>query len=179
MAKPSNKLFTEKDFKDKKDRLDRIKMSIIEPSLEEYLNNDDFTYAQKLHQAFALTYSDYEMTNAVKMIQSQLEGGMMSLPAAKSIYNDMCAVYDDFLAKNKKLEKARLVEKLYKLGKLAEEKADTAQDFDYVSKIYERAAKLDGLYDVIDDLPDMSQLKLPEIIELSSDPALLEVDSAE
>jgi hypothetical protein len=148
MRLPKIKLYTNEEFR-AASRLEKFKMCLIDAHYEPLLNDRDTVYWAKLRRAFSLTYDLVSRTSAIQIIQSDTEIDVERLEYAVQIYKEMCVVYDDFLHRNKKVTRMALVEKLYKLADLAEEKADSAQDFKYVADILKTAGTFEGL-----DKPD-------------------------
>lgn len=178
MSKKLSKLeiYSLSDFK-KADRLDRIRMSMVEP--ERFpLDGDDWQYAQDLETAWLLVSNETRESVAVRLIQNNVPGAE-SWYRANRMLRDVETLYAPFIAKNRDLQRRRVVEKLYAMAEIAEKRAHGTDEegkewadkewLVIAQKLYKDAAELEGLH--TDNAPpfDPDELIIPEI-EITSDP---------
>lgn len=162
-------LYKEKDFK-AASRNDRFYMCILEPKMEAYLPDRDRDYFSQLKACFVLCAEEVSQSVAIKKIQNTLTKDGRN-DSAHKLYKDMCEVYGKITKRNKAFAKVVLVEKLYALAALAEQNVSekpTPEELDIVAKIYERAAKIEGL-DKEETLFDAQEITIPEI-HITNDP---------
>lgn len=178
------KIYSQADF-GKADRIDRIRMHMIEPE-RFVLNDQDETYYRQLQAAYHLVFDELRESVAMKAIMETVEGAD-TWHRANKLMRDIYTLFSPFVQKNKDLRRAILLEKLYLMADVAQKKAVfkyTAQDkegndiehegadlewMELAGKLYAQAAKIEGL-----DQPEMSvinpdDLTIPEI-EITSDP---------
>lgn len=153
-------------------------MSMVEP--ERFpLDGDDWQYAQDLETAWLLVSNETRESVAVRLIQNKVPGAE-SWYRANRMLRDVETLYAPFIAKNRDLQRRRVVEKLYAMAEIAEKKAHGVEDdgetvwadkewFVIAQKLYKDAAELEGLH--TDNAPpfDPDDLIIPEI-EITSDP---------
>lgn len=158
-------------FYDAPTRLDRMKAVLLFDELRVLLTHDEDEYLKKLEKAFALSYKLTIETEAVTYISNRIDG-CERVAYAKQIFKDMHSVFDEFLDRNKELENALYSKRQQQYANAARKLADTAQDFDYVSKIEERAAKA-GQY-ALPPTIDEGETPLPKLLIITSHRAVLE-----
>lgn len=178
MSKKLSKIeiYSLSDFK-KADRLDRIRMSMVEP--ERFtLADDDWQYARDLESVWLLVSNETRESVAVRLIQNHVPGAD-SWYRANRMLRDVETLYAPFIAKNRDLQRRRVVEKLYAMAEIAEKRAHGTDeegnefaDKEWIviaQKLYKDAAELEGLH--TDNAPpiDPDDLIIPEI-EITSDP---------
>lgn len=189
MSKKQSKIeiYSLADFQ-KADRLDRIRMNMIEP--ERFVLDDaDWKYAKDLESAWLLVSNETRESVAIRLIQNQVYGAE-SWYRANRMLRDIEALYAPFLKKNQEVQRARVVEKLYAMAEVAEKKAyGTEDDGETVwadkewmviaQKLYKDAAEMDGIQHDNSPPIDPDDLVIPEI-EITSDPvAFLEAQTGE
>jgi len=174
----NNKLYTIADFRDA-DKMERLKMALLEESLRPMLTDRDERYLQAIESAFALTFKVEDDDSilvsereAVKMIQKMV-GGCESWQKASNAYHDMMALFTPFFSKKKGMRKVLYAQKLLELARRAESVATTAKDWGDVSRIYERAYEAEGL-----DRDDSDRIThaMPKVIIIGSDAATLKAE---
>lgn len=179
-------IYSLEDFR-KADRIDRIRMHMVEP--ERFILDDvDWQYFVDLEKAWHLVSNETRESVAIRLIQQHVHGAE-SWYRANRILRDIEALYAPFLKKNREVQRAKIVEKLYAMAEVAEKKAfGTDEDgtewadkewIVIAHKLYKEAAELDGLH--VDNAPpiDPDDLIIPEI-EITSDPvAFLETQTGE
>lgn len=196
MSKRQSKIeiYSQADF-GKADRLDRIRMHMIEPD-RFVLNDPDETYYRQLQSAYHLVFNELRESVAMKAIIENVPGAD-TWHRANRILRDIYTLFSPFVQKNKDLRRAILLEKLYMMADVAQRNAVykyEAEDaegnkvekeganlewMELAGKLYAQAAKIEGL-----DQPEVSMLNPDEItipaIEVTSDPqAFLEAQGEE
>lgn len=144
------------------------------------LDDQDWQYAQDLEHAWLLVSNETRESVATRLIQNNIRGAE-SWYRANRILRDIETLYAPFIAKNRDLQRRRVVEKLYAMAEIAEKKAHGIEDdgetvwvdkewIVIAQKLYKDAAELEGLH--ADNAPpiDPDDLVIPEI-EITSDPA--------
>lgn len=177
-------IYSLSDFK-KADRLDRIRMHMVEPE-RFVLDDQDEQYAMDLEHAWLLVSNETRESVAIRLIQNKVPGAE-SWYRANRILRDIETLYSPFITKNRDLQRRRVVEKLYAMAEIAEKKAmwtdedgNECADKEWIviaQKLYLEAAQLEGLHQ--DNAPpiDPDDLVIPEI-EITSDPqAFLEAQT--
>lgn len=135
-------IYTPTDFKNAS-KLDRILMSEMQPekfSLTDY----EERYLNDLREAYALVGDELSESVALKRIRIEIEG-YESYVAASKLLQDVQTYWRNFIVKNKEYKQGIAAAKMYALAQQAEELANDIEDLDLVSRMYERAAKLEGL----------------------------------
>jgi hypothetical protein len=158
-------------FRDAPTRLDRIKAVLLFDELRVLLTNDEDEYLRKLEKAFAVSYKLTVEAEAVTMISNRIIGAER-MAYAKQIFVDMHFVFDEFMDRNKELENALYAKRQQHYASAARKLAATTQDFDYVSKIEERAAKA-GQY-ALPPTVEEGETPLPKLLIITSNRAVLE-----
>jgi hypothetical protein len=151
-------------------RLDRIRMHMIEPERFE-LNNPDWEYYQALQQAFALVYNELRESVAVQAIRSNI-AGYDNFATAQNLLRDCLTLYGSFMVKNKDARRAMMLEKLYELAEIAQRKAVEFEDPEWMElagNLYAKAAAIEGLDKHEQSMPDPDELQIPAL-EITSDP---------
>jgi hypothetical protein len=165
----NNQLITE--FEELTERLDKIRMVLIYPELLALLNHTETAYFKKLQKAFALTYMMKIEAEAVAYISNHIEEAERTA-YAKQIFEDMHDVYGSFMDTNKALENKLYAERQKRYAAKARDLAESSQDYDYTSKIEERAAKAGGYDTPVDE--DVDDAPPPKLIFVTSDMGILE-----
>ena len=150
-------------FEETQNRIDKFRLSLLYPQLRGYLSDRDSEYFNKLEQAFRLAFKNKIASEAISIIENSIIGAERRDYALK-IYKDMLRLYD-FMDLNLDLENRLYHLRQRKLANMATEMAETVQDFDFVSKIEERAAKSIGIHQPQDDFEDES---LPKLLIITS-----------
>jgi hypothetical protein len=150
-------------FEETQNRIDKFRLSLLYPQLRGYLSDRDSEYFDKLEQAFRLAFKNKIASEAISIIENSIIGAERRDYALK-IYKDMLRLYD-FMDLNLDLENRLYYLRQRKLANMATEMAETVQDFDFVSKIEERAAKSIGIHQPQDDFEDES---LPKLLIITS-----------
>lgn len=181
MSKKQLEIYKAEDFREA-DRLGRIQMWLMQFELfDGMLSDADQRYYNDLHQAYQACFMELRSTVAIKWIQSNIRGAE-SWYKANQIFADMQALFGRFVEKNKAFQKSIIVEKLYNHAAVLEKNANILEKEgkivegamlrDMAGNKLEKAAKLEGLYDLEEGF-DPSEFEFPEI-EVTSDPAALE-----
>lgn len=175
--KRSLQIYSLADFQ-KADRLDRIRMHMIEPERFD-LGDDDQKYFQALQEAWLLVCNETREVVAIRLIQEQVPG-FDSWYRSNKLLRDVETLFAPFLERNKAVQRARVVEKLYLMASIAERQAmvkdeDTGEIYgdkewmEIAGKLLMDAAKLDGLDRDTTELINPDDVTIPEI-EITSDP---------
>lgn len=159
------------EFEDLENRLDKMRMVLIYPELRPLLNDLEDKYFRKLQKAFALTYTMKIEAEAIAYISNHVEDAERAA-YAKQIFEDMHDVYGAFMDTNKALENKLYAERQKRYAAKARDLAETSQDYDYTSKIEERAAKAGG-YDTPVEVENADYVA-PKLIFVTSDMGVLE-----
>lgn len=171
----------------KADRLDRIRMHMIEPE-RFLLVGQDWQYAQDLENAWLLVSGETRESVAIRLIQNNVFGAE-SWYKANRILRDVEALYAPFLKKNREVQHARVVEKMYAFAEIAEKKARWTDEegnecvnqewLVIAQKFLKDAAEMDGV-SADNAVPfDPDDLAIGDI-EITSDPkAFLEEQTEE
>lgn len=152
-------------------RLERIKAVLVFEELRVLLSESEDEYFRKLEKAFALVYNMSVEAEAVSMITNVIEG-CERVAYARQIVQDMRFVFDGFLQNNRELQNALYAKRQQHYATVARKLATTAQDFDYVSKIEERAAKA-GQYALPPNVEE-DETALPKLLIITDNPSVLE-----
>lgn len=152
-------------------RLERMKAVIVFDELRVLLSNDEDEYFKKLEKAFSLVYKMSVESEAVSLI-SNIISGCERMGYARQIWQDMHFVFDDFLMINRELQNAAYAKRQQHYASVARKLATTAQDFDYISKIEERAAKA-GQYALPPNLEE-GEILLPKLLIITDSPSVFE-----
>jgi hypothetical protein len=165
-------IYTQTDFRHAP-KLDRILMSEMEPQ-KFVLHDYESQYLHDLREAYALIGEELSEGVAIKRIRSEIVG-YESYAAASKLLHDVQAYWHCFLSKNREYKQAIVVNKMYALAQKAEEKAENIEDFDAVSKMYERAAKMEGLDKVEHLAINPADIQIGDVI-ITSDIAALKAE---
>lgn len=162
----------------KADRLDRIRMHMVEPE-RFVLHDDEWQYARDLEHAWLLVSGETRQGVAIRLIQNAGIGAE-SWYKANRILKDIEALYAPFLSKNREVQRMRVVEKLYYYADVAEKRAISTNEeggevvnqewLIIAQKFLKEAAEMEGLNAENAPLFDPDELIIPEI-EITSDPA--------
>lgn len=169
------------DFQ-KADRIDRLRMYMIEPD-RFALNNEDLEYYRQLNQAYQLVFDEIRQSVAIRAIQEAVPGAE-SWHRANAVLRDIYELFAPFFKKNKDLRRAILVEKLYAMAAIAERKAHGSYEDEegkkhefadqewmlVAERLYTQAAKFEGLDQHDVEMLDPDEIRIP-VIEITSDPA--------
>lgn len=171
----------------KADRIDRIRMNIIEPD-RFVLTDADWQYAKDLEHAWLLVSSETREAVAINLIRNSVPGAE-SWYKANRILRDVEALYAPFLSRNREMQRARVIERMYHFAELAQKRAVFTDDDGnecidqewllIAQKFLKEAAEMEGL-DATNALPfNPDDLVIPEF-EITSDPeAFLEEQTGE
>lgn len=164
------------DFQ-KADRLDRIRMHMIEPE-RFVLNDQDEVYYLQLQEAWLLVSNEVREAVAIRLIQDKVDG-CETYYKANRVLRDVEALFAPFLSKNRTIQRARIIEKMYLFAEKAESKAiwTDEEGLEYVDqewlmlaqKFYREAAEMEGLNKIEESMLDADDIEIPEI-EITSDP---------
>lgn len=162
----------------KADRLDRIRMNMVEPDRFP-LNGDDWQYSKDLEHGWLLVSGETREGVAVRLIQNHVPGAE-SWYKANRILRDIETLYAPFLTRNKEMQRRRVIDKLYAFADIAETKAKIVDDEgnehwdkDWLlmaQKFLKDAAELEGLGADNALAIDPEELVIPEI-EITNDPS--------
>ena len=108
------------DFQ-KADRIDRIRMHMIEPD-RFILGNDDQDYYHQLQDAWRLVSNEMRESVSIRLIQEQVDGAE-SWFKANRLLRDLEALFAPFLDQNRELQKRKVIDRLYKYAEIADKKA--------------------------------------------------------
>lgn len=174
-------IYSQADFH-KADRLDRIRMHMIEPE-RFILGDDDDAYYRQLQQAYHLVFQELRESVAMKAIMENVPGAD-TWHRANRILRDIYTLFSPFVQKNKDLRRAILLEKLYMMADVAQNRAvftctdddgkeKECADRDWMEmaeRLLSQAARIEGLDQPEKSAFDPDELVIPEI-EITSDPA--------
>lgn len=146
------------------DRVDKFRFCLVYPELRAFLSDRDVQYFEKLEMAFRLTFKSKIISESISMIENSVEGAERRA-YAQQIFADMKRLYD-FMDLNLELENKLYYMRQRGLAMAAHNLAGGAQDFDYVSKIEERAAKAIGTNVPIGEGED--EVMLPKLLIITS-----------
>lgn len=157
----------------KASRIEKFHLVLREVQFEELLTQQEYEYWQRLQQAFALTFKQFDQTKAIRVIRNQIPG-CERYETARRLYDDMGQVYGPFLRRNKELARAILVQRLWSLGVRLEQ---AGKHFE-AATVYEKAGQFEGLdkHDQVDF--DPADLQMPELT-ISNDPRYLRAQDVE
>lgn len=171
----------------KADRIDRIRMNMIEPD-RFVLTDVDWQYAKDLEHAWLLVSSETREAVAINLIRNGVPGAE-SWYKANRILRDVESLYAPFLSRNREMQRARVIERMYHFAEIAEKRAvfmdeagNECVDQEWLviaQKFLKEAAEMEGL-NAVNALPfNPDDLVIPEI-EITSDPsAFLEEQAGE
>ena len=168
-------LYTQADF-NSASKLDRILMSEMEPNKFALLDLEE-KYLGKIREAFVLVGEELQENVALKKIRERITG-YESYSQASKLLNDTLQYYNNFIPKNRAYKLSLVISKLYGLAEKANEQAQTIEDFDAVSKMLERAARLEGL-DKIQHGLNAADIQIGDVIITSNVKALQAEEKAE
>jgi hypothetical protein len=154
-------------------RKDKMRLCIRKEAYVHYLNDSDTQYFNALQSAFALLDTSSTSFEAVRLIRSQLQS-FESLERASELLKCVTFAYNDFLTRNQKLENflyARFQQELAQKLKAIADATNDSKDYEYASRIAERAAKAGGYAEPSDE---KETIDLPKLIVISSNERLLE-----
>lgn len=160
-------LFKEIDFKSAT-RLDRLRMCMLDPKWEGRLNDQEFQHLNRLRRCFSLVHDELSPHQAMKKIQADM-AHISNFDQAKTLYRDMCELYEGFMGRNKIFARAAMVEKLYGIAK----KLEDDDKLEAAAEIYYKAATLEGLDKADTKEFNPNDIKIPQII-ITSDPRAIE-----
>lgn len=174
------------DFR-KADRLDRIRMHMIEPH-RFVLNNDDQLYYDQLQEAWRLVSNEMQEGVAINLIQETIDGAE-SWFRANRMLRDIEELFAPFLDRNREMQKRKVIERMYLYAEKAHQKAiSKAEDgteqieagwLELAQKFLKEAAQMEGLDGDNATTLNADDVFIPEI-EVTSDPsAFLEAQNAE
>lgn len=146
------------------DRVDKFRFCLVYPELRTYLSDRDHEYFEKLEMAFRLTFKSKIVSESISIIENTVDGAERRA-YAQQIFRDMKKLYD-FMDLNLALENKLYYMRQRGLAMAAHQLAEAAQDFDYVSKIEERAAKAIGVNEPMSD--DEDEVALPKLLIITS-----------
>ena len=155
----SKQLFDKKDFRNA-DRLDKLYMALLDDTFKDELSDTDLRYFDKINRAFLLTCEDLQEGVAIRKIQSA--ENIERWATAKKIYLDMTTVYGQLPQRSKALSRQIYLAKHLNLIEVAEGIAESIEDLDRISKMLERAAKLEQID--IDDNDKPKAWILPNVV---------------
>jgi len=177
-------IYSQADF-GKAERLDRIRMHMIEPE-RFILNDQDDAYYRQLQSAYHLVFEELRESVATKAIMENVQG-CDTWHRANKVLRDIYTLFSPFVQKNKDLRRAILLEKLYLMADAAQKRAvfkyevvdneghkeeKDGADLEWMElagKLYAQAAKIEGLDQVELATINPDELTIPEI-EITSDP---------
>ena len=180
--KPSKiEIYSLADFQ-KANRLDRIRMHMLEPE-RFVLSDDDGEYYRQLQHAYHMVFDELRESVAMKAIMENVPGAN-TWHRANKVLRDIYELFSPFLKKNKDLRRAIVLEKLYMLADVAQKRAVfTYTDYkgdqqegadrewmEMAERLLTQAAKIEGLDQPEKAAFDPEELLIPEI-EITSDPA--------
>lgn len=150
------------------------------------LDDADWQYYVDLEKVWQITSAETRESVAIRLIQQHVFGAE-SWYKANRLLRDVETLFAPFLKKNRELQRARIVEKLYAMAEIAEKKAFGSDEegnewadkewMVIAQKMYKDAAELDGLHRDNSPLIDPDAIVIPEI-EITSDPqAFLETQT--
>ena len=168
-------LYTRADFNNAS-KLDRILMAEMEPHLY-YLHDYEERYLSDLREAYALIGDELSEGVALKRIRAEIVG-YESYAAASKLLQDVQVYWRSFITKNKDYKQAVVVARMYALAEKAEEMALTVAEFDIVSKMLERAAKIEGLDKVEAVTLNADDIQIGDVI-ITSDVSALRAEENE
>lgn len=177
MSKKLSKLtiYTQTDFREAS-KLDRILMSEMQP--EKFCLDDyEDRYLNDLRNAYALVGEELSEGVALRRIRTEVVG-YESYAAASKLLQDMQVYWRSFITKNKDYKQAIVVTKMYALAEKAEELAETVGDFDIISKMLERAAKIEGLDKVETLAMNPADIQIGDVI-ITSDVSALKAEESD
>jgi hypothetical protein len=146
------------------DRIDRFRFCLVYPELRHNLSDRDSEYFEKLEMAFRLTFKSKIISESISIIENTVDGAERRA-YAQQIFRDMKRLYD-FMDLNLELENKLYYMRQRGLAMAAHQLAAGAQDFDYVSKIEERAAKAIDVHTPISE--DEDEDSLPKLLIITS-----------
>lgn len=164
------------DFQ-KASRIDRIRMSMVEPD-RFVLDNDDYDYYRQLMAAWHLVSNECRESVALRLIQNEVDGAE-SWYKANRILRDVEELFAPFMERNRELQRRKVIDRLYAYAEIAHNKAvykdeeDKEQvDKDWIQlaqRFLKDAAEMEGLS--MEGAPpiDPDSIVIPEI-EITSDP---------
>lgn len=141
------------------------------------LTDYETRYLNDLREAFALIGEELSDSVALKRIRAVMVG-YESYAAASKLLQDVQVYWRNFITKNKDYKQAIVVAKLYALANKAEDIAETIEDFDLVSKMIERAAKMEGLDKVETLALNPDDIQIGDVI-ITSDVSALKAEENE
>lgn len=152
-------------------------MHMIEPD-RFVLNDQDWKYHIDLEQAWLLISGETRESVAIRLIQSSIPGAV-SWFRANRMLRDVEVLYAPFLKKNREVQRARVIEKLYEYAAIAEKKAiyTDEEGLEYIDqewfviaqKCLKDAAEMEGLNEDASTLINPDDVLIPEF-EVTSDP---------
>lgn len=169
-------IYTPIDFKNGS-KLDRIMMAEMQP--EKFMLSDyEQRYLEDLREAYGLVSDELSEGVAVVKIRN-LMIGYESYAAAAKLLSDMQEYWRRFISKNKEYKQGMVAAKIYALAKKAEDIAETVEELDLVTKMLERAAKLEGLDKIADLGINPDDIQIGDVIITSDIRALRAEEEAE
>lgn len=159
-------------------RIDRIRMSMVEPD-RFVLGNDDEDYYRQLMTAWHLVSNECRESVALRLIQNEVDGAE-SWYKANRILRDVEELFAPFMERNRELQRRKVIDRLYAYADIADKKAICKDengleqiDKDWIQlaqKFLKDAAEMEGLS--MDGAPplDPDDFIIPEV-EITSDPS--------
>jgi tetratricopeptide (TPR) repeat protein len=145
---------------------DRLIMAEVEPNRFELTDREEKRY-RDMKEAFALVHDTIETSVAIKKIREHIPR-FEGYSEAKKLYDDVIGHYGRFLDVNKQYRKALVIERMYRIAQMLEEEGK----LDEAINAFMKAAQIDGLDKMIDTTKPQD-LRLPEFIKMTSNPAVL------
>lgn len=160
--------------KAKKDRLQRIYLYVMEPTVfGRCISKYDLEHLDRMQVALSL-FQHYMSESKVEKALVKAIKSLRSVAEVRPIIRDCKELFGDMMERDKDFDRMILRERLYKIA----ERAKDSEDYDTERKCIDSIMKLDGLdkHESVDAVPE---LKLPKIVFSNNISALLESDAEE